>query len=83
MKEGDKVYCHTTGRFNDNSGDVFANKGKFYDVLGVKYLNGVITYIVIISEQEREHLWSNLDIFHKYFSIPITKHNIIKHKMVL
>ena len=80
MKSGDKIYCHTTGCFRGSS-IVFAEKGKTYEILDIEFIDGDIN-VIVMSETGRAHTWTNLDKFYKYFSTPMIKQNIKKHKMV-
>jgi len=80
MKPGDKIYCHTTGCFRGTS-EVFAEKGKYYDILDVEIVKGDIN-VITMNENGGEHTWTNFDMFYKYFSTPIVKHNIKKHNMI-
>ena len=83
MKPGDKIYCHTTGYFrNSSTSRIFAKEGKCYDIIDVVNFESGDFNIVFISETGNAHTWTNIDMFHEHFSIPMIRHDIKKHKMV-
>ena len=80
LRVGDKILCHTTGRMSAGR-ELFALKGRYYTVVGVKSRN-----ILIESEYRDNHSWTYANehtSFKNYFEVRTkwVKYSMKKHEM--